>query len=283
MTILLLLELLNIVTFSWMRAQDASKCADLVVLKEDPCSNVVNYVIAGLLNQADTVFHAYKDDFEGTVIAVNFRSTGWEPRRAAESIRIDIALRCLDRGLNNSAGTSSNRPEVRIWAVSVGGQVANWVDTLASAGTVKVVLINPCTSPICLKPNFQGYETLAQGLCTILGEHLLGWVSLLPIIPMSGVDATAPGRNWEYSPILLADQLVAITAGRQPVSAPRADVVILSERDQFLDNQMIRKLYMLTPDNYIITIDADHAGTAVYADQYRVAFRRATEILSVDG
>ncbi len=279
MTILLLLELLNIVTFNWMRAQDTSKGADLVVLKEDPRSDVVNYVIAGLLNQADTVFHAYKDDFEGTVIAVNFRRTGWEPRRMAESILTDIAWRRLEV----STEGSNAYPKVRIWAISVGGQVAHWVDTLAPAGTVKVVAVNPCTMRVCLKSAFWGYDTLAQGLRTILGDHLLGWVSLLPIIPMSGVDTTAPGRTWKYSPILLADQLVAIMMGGQPFGTLKADVVITSEHDQFLDNQMVRTAYMLTPDDCIINIDADHAGTAVYADQYRAAFRRAAEILSADG
>ena len=272
--IFLLLEVLNVTTFNRMRAHDQYRSATLTVLKEDPRSNVVNYLIGGMLNQSETTFHAYQNDFEGTVIAVNFKRTGWDPQLMAEVILRDIDWR---------------HSEVRIWAVSVGDQVARWVEKSLTPGAAKTVAINPCTTPQCLQKQYHGYEWLARLIRDGVCEHFLGWASLLPIIPMAGTDTRAPNRHWKYSPMLLADQLVAITNGRQPGAIANgeqpdesfwADFIVLSSRDQFLDSAAVKEVYERVPEERIIVIDADHAGTAVYETQYHEAIREATTCLT---
>lgn len=263
--VLIALWLVNVASFVMIvRVKEAKRAGTLICLREDAHSEVVNYLIAGLLNQPDVAFYDFLEDFEGSVVAVNFLRTGWEPQLMAELIQEDSRSR--------QAG------EIRIWSLSVGDQAARFVESMMLG--VKTVAVNPCTTPQCLQERFQGYGQLAkilQGIC----EYGLGWLSLLPVIPMSGVDSAAPTRNWKYSPMLLVDQLVAITCGGQPLGTYQADFVVLSEDDQFLDNGAVRDLFTVASRVYHKTapafceIKADHCGTVVYAEAYREAFRES--------
>lgn len=269
--ILFAVWLVNVTTFCMFRARNSNYGATIIPLKEDPHSNIVNYVIAGMLNQADTAFYAFMNDLEGNVVAVNFLASGWRPAAMNTAIRSDIEAR------TNRTEIS----EVRIWAISVGDQVARY---LAVAPPFQIrtrtVAINPCTTQQCLKPDLQNMGMVAKvlrGVC----EYGLGWVSLVPCLNMSGTDTKAPNRGWKYTPMLLADQLVAITNG-VPLTFTqyRADFVVLSTQDQFLDNTAIREVFAAVPEEQILTIETDHSGTAVYEAQYREAIRLAEAYLN---
>jgi len=242
-------------TFVLMRQNESNRGAELIYLKEDVHSDVTNYVIAGLLNQADVTFYNFVKEMEGSVICVNYRRTGWDPRVMATEI-------CRD--------ATARRGEIRIWAFSVGDQAARFVAWMAA--DVKTVAINPCIKVACLKEdlrNFGGLARALRGFC----EYGLGWLSLMPIISMAGTDTNAPNRNWKYSPILMMDQLVAITNGLRLLGQHESEYVILSEHDQFLDNEAVEKMFSRGETKFI-TIEADHAGTVHYAEEYRKAFRQ---------
>lgn len=255
--IIILAEVLNVLTFALLRRNKDNLGAELIYLKEDVHSEITNYVIAGLLNQADVTFHDFINEMDGSVVCVNYKRTGWRPEVMANEIYRDAHYR---------------RGKIRVWAISVGDQTARHLDSLLPCA--ETVAINPCVEAECLKNDLQklhGVAKALRGFC----EYGLGWLSLAPIVSMAGTDANAPNRNWKYSPILLMDQLVAITGGLQGLgSRPfESEHVILSEHDQFLNNSVIIPLYDHGKTNFI-TIEADHAGVVNYRKAYREAFQQ---------
>lgn len=247
------LLLWNTVSFALMRTNPEGYKAKLIPVSEDVQSKVVNYLLAGTLNQAEAVFEQYLPEFEGSVVYVNCQMHGWDPKIVAEQIAADIDER---------------QAEARIWAISVSSQVAHLVDAQASG--VKIVAINPCTTEDCLAPQFRGYNWLAWTLRGL--GYGLGWLSALPMIPLAGVDTNTEAGKSGSSLILLLDQLVAITNGIDMPRPYAAETVIVSRHDQLLDTAAEKALYAESAQQ-ILEIEADHAGTMVYAEAYRAAFR----------
>lgn len=255
LALIALIEVINIISFVLARRQERNRGAELIYLREDPRSDTVNYLIAGLLNQASEVFRDYAKDFEGSVIYVDFKQTGYDPELMAQEICRDASWR---------------HGEIRIWAISVGNQAALWTDYMAA--DIKMVAINPCTVPRCLQRKYQGYSGLAkilQGIC----EYLLGWISAMPCIPTAGHDSSIFDKKQKYSLMLLIDQLVTITNGSRLGGWLGSEFVILSKRDQFLDNKVIRELFTRKSTKFL-EIDADHAGLKNYQKEYQKAFRQ---------
>jgi len=254
--LLVLMEFVNVATFVLLGRQDDRCDAELICLKEDPQSDVVNYLIAGLLNQADVAFYGFIDEMEGSVVCVNFKRNGWNPEAMADKI-------CRDRAERHCQ-------IVRVWSVSVGDQAARFVDWMAIP--VETIAINPCTKELCLKDQLRNLGWAAKalrGLC----EYGLGWLSLMPIISMSVGETDAPGRSWRYSPMLVADQLVAIMEGSHILGQHESEYVILSRHDQFLDNARVKTVFERCGAEFI-EVDADHADMVRCAEEYRQAFRQ---------
>lgn len=252
--LLVAILVLNTLSFALYRVYFMCRgCVDLVTTYEDSSSNVVNYVLAGTLNQSEAVFEQFLPEFEGSVVYVNFMAFGWDPEVAAAQIAEDIVER---------------QAEARIWAISVSSQVAHLVD--GKADGVKIVAINPCTTADCLAEQFRGLNWLAHLLRGI--GSCLGWVSALPLIPAAGADTGTDAGQQKYSIMLLLDQLVATTGGINQAGPYVAELVIISSHDQLLDIDMERAIYADSA-RQICEIEADHAGTTVYADAYREAFR----------
>lgn len=256
LSLLILVEVLNVLSFVLLGRQDDQCGAELICLKKDPQSDVVNYLIAGLLNQADVTFYNFVDEMEGSVVCVNFRRNGWNPEAMAEMI-------CCDK-------MERHCRMVRVWAISVGDQAARFVDW--TAAPVETIAINPCTKEFCLKDDLRNLGWAAKALRGFC-EYVLGWLSLVPIISMSGTETDAPGKNWKYSPMLVADQFVAITEGSHILGQHESEYVILSNRDQFLDNARVKTVFERCGAKFI-EIDAGHADVVNCEDAYRQAFQQ---------
>lgn len=125
-------------------------------------------------------------------------------------------------------------------SISMGDQIT------ASIAEVfdQVIAINPCTYKTFIKFKFRKLIALGAPFLVIT-EFLLGWLAFLPIIQVD---------YGYFSIALIADQLSAMNTLRPSENKSvrnRPKKIILSNHDQFLDNQAIEEYYQNADIVYI--------------------------------
>lgn len=210
--ILLALVLLNSCSFILFRMQRRRTC-HLITWRKARSSRVMNYFIAGVLNQPQNAFRFLTKEVRGGLTFVQYDMLGWSAKDTAQQIAHDIC---------------KNRYNATIYTICVGDQVARYLEDIL--GNVKVVTINPCSWPELLKPLFYyGGKIIAPALMIIC--HLgLGWISALPLVRF----------KWgAYSLVLLADQLAEIAYGCATHCTTGTQAVVCSTEDKILQNDKI--------------------------------------------
>lgn len=210
----------------------------------------MNYLIAGMLNQPGAAFWFWLDELDGGVTLVEYENTGWRAEETAEKILADVA--------------HNNYQKVRIFAISVGDQVARYLEAKVGDNAdvlLEIVAINPCSAAELLKlPVAVAAYTLTP--LTRFGCYLLGWASLSPtkFLPASGGD---------YSLTLLTDQGQQIIDQHVPNVTIHTVAVLVSEEDEFLDSEAICQYF---PNAQIIFLpNTKHSDTFANAEVYREA------------
>lgn len=198
-------------------------------------------LVAGMMNQATKAFSFSR--FEGYDICyLNFSMFGFNPRLAGRQIRElykegDVVL-----------------------GISIGAKAAVY------SGETEQILINPCVFPETLQLKLRLPIKIFAPLIEFV-SYGLGWLAILPVIPADS------GR---YSLALLADQLFAIGYGepnRQLVEEGNIKGVVLSIRDEFLDNDVIEKTFS---NSEIVWIFTKHGRTTEAGSKgyYRLAVEK---------
>ena len=117
-------------------------------------------------------------------------------------------------------------------SISMGDQITAPITEMFD----QIIAINPCTNKTFL--NFKFRKLVALGApFLVITEFLLGWLAFLPIIQVDYV---------YFSIALIADQLSAMNTLRPSENKSvrnRPKKIILSNHDQFLDNQAIEEYY----------------------------------------
>lgn len=196
----------------------------LKISKEDIKENTA-ILVAGMFNQAGTAYSLLDlpDTYE--YATANFSNLGFNASFAGLWLRI----------------IAKDKP---IFGISIGAKVA------AYSGTRQAVLINPCVYPNTLKSSLYWPIKIFSPILEIISVAL-GLLAFLPIIP------TSIAGN--YSITLLADQLFWIGYGNPKVSENAKYGIVLSNKDEFLDNtKIIKKI----PSCYTECIDTMHGRTA---------------------
>lgn len=204
----------------------------------------MNYLICGMLDFPQPVFRFLLRELTDGITMVNYHCTGWNADDMAQLIADDIKRR--------------RYREVTVYAISIGVQAAHKLERLCN--NVKVVAINPCPATNTLK---RPWRILAQALTLVFAVLvvLLGWLCVLPIIPV---------YNGCYSLLLIAEQICALGYTETHTLPHHTIGVIYSQQDQFLDNAKVAEYY---PDVYSVTIDTPHAYTIRAPLRYQEAVR----------
>lgn len=242
----------NILSFALaqLMAPEWFKKPRLETLWHSPGSGLMNYFVAGTLNQPKPAYQFIMNDIKGGVTWVSFRNTGWEAELTAKAI------------LNHAR--RHDYKKIRVFAISVGDHVARYLEDFVRADPeiqLEVIAINPCSSPTYLNDGLRGAIKAAPALQ--ITKYLLGWASLLPVIP-------TPGEA--YSVALLEDQLLQVSRVSTPRRFERTLGVVLSKNDELLDNGRI--ITFLPDDVATVTIDTTHGNTIDAAKLYREATQK---------
>lgn len=201
--------------------------------------NKLAFCIAGLLNQPNTAFrHIVIPGYDK--VYVSFSQFGWNPRWmgwALEKLKKDDDI---------------------MLGISIGAQAA-W-----NAGASRTILINPCSTPKILQKRYYWLTKILSPLAWIL-SYALGWISFIPFIP---------AQDGRYSIALLVDQLFWMSHGRCLENLHTRAGIIISDKDEFLENKNIIKYYAeKAPHASIVSIDTMHAriGDPKDAPKYQAA------------
>ena len=125
-------------------------------------------------------------------------------------------------------------------SISMGDQITASITDMFD----QVIAINPCTCKAFIKFKFRKLIALSAPFLVIT-EFLLGWLAFLPIIQVD---------YGYFSIALIADQLSAMNTLRPSENKSvrnRPKKIILSNHDQFLDNQAIEEYYQNADIVYI--------------------------------
>gem|GEM_PF-4266327 len=188
--------------------------------------------LAGMMNQPGAAFSRLRTATADQMVYAEFSIFGWN---AKESIK----------QLNEYNGFIEHVP-LTVFSISVGDKVARGITECK-----RIYALNPCPSPEVL--NFR-FRILSPVLAIVLElmTFLLGWIAVLPIIPADDTN---------YSLALLADQLFEIGIRRSKRRNIHRSCIVLSSRDEFLDNEKV-KAYFWINNRRIIEIDTHHGRTA---------------------
>lgn len=250
--ILLALEIANVMSFTATRFL-SKPAAQLERIRAAEPGERMNYLIAGTFNHPDTAFELLLDSMEGGVTFVKFSPMGWSALQMAGALRKDIV-------------EHDYRPVV--YSISVGDKVARWLEWEMPMTDLKVVSMNPCPSPDMLKPSIRRVAKFMapayRALC-----YALGWISVIPYFPSAG-------GKFDYSMILLADQMKELMRDDAPYEIGRTIGIIESTKDELLENSKISDYFgEIIP---CLVVDANHADTVKCADEYKEAMRRIEEL-----
>lgn len=226
--------------WSWRRSGQFG--AELVVAKPADESGVMNYYVAGNVNQPDVAFKFMEDDLDGGITYVMYREDrGCDMRLIARQVINDARL---------------HNYKARVIGISIGDLVGRYAED--ELNRVQTIAINPEPDPRFLKPWARWSLRIGTPIMKVLMVPC-GWLSQLPL---------ARG----FSLAFLADQWWEIAyRSDTPTGKDRLINVICSTRDQFLNNIFIKQTYGGVPIEFA---DADHGNTVDMADAYAVAWKR---------
>lgn len=166
--------------------------------------------------------------------------------------------------------------KVRIFAISVGASVAHLAGKQKAAGKapgnfeLECYLISPCQSAQFLKPKLRTRLTRTYPLMVVL-LMVMGPLAFVPMVPASGS---------YFSLALVINQVERILSHPTVSLSHRQYVkgIILSDKDEFLDNQSIHAFYAQRSILYVRNVA--HARTIDAADKYRSTMERLLKILA---
>lgn len=200
----------------------------------------MNYLIAGTGNQSESAFGFLLDELEGGITFVHYRNTGYNPKYVAQDIIRDA---------------KANDYQVRLWTISVGDQVARYVEASEQIENLAAVGINPCSSSEIAKPSLRhGLQLILPPVGTLV--TLTGWLGTVEFIPL-------PGNL--YSLDLLFDQACNVAYGKPPHVVDHTQAIVISEQDQCLSETEIENYF---PETFTVYIDTTHGDTAGAASEY---------------
>lgn len=209
---------------------------------------VMNYFIAGNVGQGNSNFGLFLQGYknyhvEGGTTCVIFKPHGFWAKTVAKQIE-DDAL--------------EHNYKVRIWAISLGDEVARELEARGNLTRLETVDINPCVDIDTVASPF---SHLVRILAVPMGiiKVALGWLSYLPVIPVDG-------GNYSYA--TLTDQYLGILFYKVPESANNyqcSKLVVYSRDDQFLRNTGVARYFYEVKS---VTADIDHGNTVLGKQAY---------------
>lgn len=247
--ILVVLLLINSVSFMVCRAAwyMSGAVAAKLQLVRGASSKVMNYFVAGNVNQPERAFKFLEDKIDGGITYVTYsEKKGCSMRQIAEQV-IDDAdiLGC----------------KARIFGISIGDYVSRLAEE--QLDDVETIAINPEPHPSILKP----YANYGLKIVTPIMEVLTipaGWLSYIPCI-----------RG--FSLAFLADQWRDIAYCRDaPMETAMTLGVICSTEDEFLQNDVIEEYFKGVP---IVYANCNHGNTEDRADEYIRAWEELQALL----
>lgn len=211
----------------------------------DETRPTVNMLIPGMEAFAETAYGFMLETMDNYLVTVNYSLLGFNPREMTNEI-----IEWIDEYQEKAGETAM---PIRIFAISLSEMVARRVKQVFGAD-VEIYLINPST---CLKKSAKVKTTLGAIILKILAL-LLGWLSLVPMIPATG---------GKYPLQLLADQCLALAKQRDSEEySDRIEGMILSLRDQYVDNETTLWRFPWVP---VVEIATRHGDTVGKAEKYR--------------
>lgn len=231
--IILTILLLNCGTCTMFRCFHAGR----MCIGQAKTENPKIYCLAGMMNQPETAlsYVSLPDEYER--VNVSYSMFGFDLVKAKSQ---------LEGVVNNS--------DVLL-GISIGAKPIICADTNAEK-----ILVNPCTHPRVLKPYLENLTFWLSPLAEII-SYGLGWIAVLPLIPVDGGE--------HYSIALLVDQLYWI-GHYDPAVVDENVGIVLSSRDEFLQNDEVQKIYGTSRS---VEIDTMHGrtGDLAVAKEYEQA------------
>ena len=234
---------LNAITYVGARSYwyaTGGVAADLQVVREAGAGEVMNYFVAGNVNQPERAFKFLEDRIDGGITYVTYAETrGCSMKQIVNQVLADAQQRNC---------------RVRILGISIGDYVGRFAES--ELDNVETVAINPEPHPDILKP----YANIGLKIATPIMEGLtvpLGWLSHIPCI-----------RGFSFA--FLADQWRDIAYCSDAPHVTDCTIgVICSSDDEFLQNAVIEDYFKGVP---VITIDSHHGDTQGNGDAYAEAW-----------
>ena len=199
------------------------------------------FLIAGTGNQPKPAFAFMEPDLREKGYAftyLHYKQIGWNARVTADQLRDAI---------------TPHEP-CTLCTISVGDHVARYLERY-TLPKLSVYAINPCprrkTLQLKWKIALVALAPLAQIVC-----HLLGWLSLIPVVP------SVAGK---FSLMLMVDQYWSLAYDHPPRSFTHTRGVVLSRSDEFLDNDQIKREFWTAKS---LTIPSKHGDTVDNAPEY---------------
>ena len=173
-----------------------------------------NILIAGMFGQPETAFQ-YIDLPYCYSGYLRYSMLGYNPINAGRQL------------------SALAREKDCVLAVSVGCKAIVY----AGIPGAKRVFVNPCTHPKSLEPKLKRKLRIITPILEIL-SYLLGWFTVIPVIK------TRQGER--YSPALFIDQLFWACYGDPDYSKvcyQGRTGIVLSTRDEYIENDVVSKIY----------------------------------------
>lgn len=183
-------------------------------------------------------------------IYLKFKMIGWSPRSTVNSVLKAVA----------------EADKVTVFSISLGDHIARGLEGLMIQRELNICAINPCPSRRALKIQWRWLLTIFGPVFWLL-SHAIGWLSIIPFIP---------GTGGKYSLMLLADQYMVLVYNRAPKYCVRTKWLVLSEKDELLDNGYLSYLYKRariawTPTGHADTVGKSSVFSCVVAGLMRTA------------
>ncbi len=214
--------------------------AELQRVREVGNSGVMNYFVAGNINQPERAFKFLEEKIDGGITYVTYAETrGCSMKQIVNQVLADA---------------QQQNCKVRIFGISIGDYVSRFAES--ELDDVETVAINPEPHSKILKP----YAGVGLKILAPLMEGAtvpFGWLSHIPCI--RGFSFAFLADQWrDLSYCFDAPHVTTNTLG-----------VICSSDDEFLQNDVIADYFKDVP---IVMVEGKHADTQGNADAYAAAW-----------
>lgn len=247
-SLLTIVLLVNSLTYVGARAfwyATGGVAAELQRVRDVGDSGVMNYFVAGNVNQPERAFKFLEGKINGGITYVTYaEKRGCSMRQIMRQVLDDAARQGC---------------KVRIFGISIGDYVSRFAES--ELDDVETVAINPEPHPEMLKP----YAGVGLKILTPVMEGLtvpLGWLSHIPCV-----------RGFSFA--FLSDQWRDIAyCSDAPHVTTKTLGVICSSEDEFLQNGVILDYFESVP---VVTVNGRHADTQGNAEEYARAWDELME------